>query len=63
MLSICATVPLYLCEFFIQIAWWWLASDEKQFPLHKRPSLLMLSDGKCDIQGVHASLWATDSVI
>lgn len=63
MLVICATVPLYLCEFFIQIARPWLASDEKQFPLHKRPSLLVLSDSKCDIQGVHASLWATDSVI
>lgn len=50
-------------EFFIHMAWWWLASDEKQFPLHKYPSSLMLSDSKCDIQGIHVTLWVTDNVI
>lgn len=50
-------------EFFIRIVWWWLASDEKQFPLCKYPSSLMLSDSKCDIQGIQVTLWVTDNVI
>lgn len=62
-LSISVAVIQVWNEFFIRIIWWWLPSDEKQFPLRKCPSLLMLSKSKYDIQGIHVSLWATDNVI